>query len=121
MVIAGIVGIWGLAIAWRQGHTTRPVSRARQRPPSRWFWGGVGVASVAMLGQVVLGVGMTAFGSYAVGDQHVFYGLVIAFAFAFAYIYRSQLRRRPALSYGVFFLFVMGLGLRAITTLMLDF
>lgn len=109
VAIDGLVGVWGLALAWRQ------------RPPSRWFWAGVGVATIVTLGQVVLGVVMIASEEYPVGDQHVFYGLVIAFAFGFAYIYRAQLAMRPALSYGVFFLFVMGLGLRAITTLGLDF
>ncbi len=109
MVIDGMTGIWGVALAWLG------------RRPSRWFWAGVGVASFTTLGQVALGVVMTASGDFSVGDQHVFYGLVIAFAFAFAYIYRAQLRRRPALSYGVFFLFVMGLGLRAIATVGLDF
>jgi hypothetical protein len=109
VVIDGVVGVWGLALAWRQ------------RPPPAWFWVGVVIAGAVMLGQVALGAVMTASGDYRAGDQHVFYGLVIAFTFAFAYIYRIQLGRRPALSYGAFFLFVMGLGLRAITTLGLDF
>jgi hypothetical protein len=47
------------------------------------------------------------------GGLHLFYGVVIVFTLAIAYVYRSQLARRPALSYGVLLLFVMGLGLRA--------
>jgi hypothetical protein len=38
------------------------------------------------------------------------------FAFGFAYIFRSQFAERPALSYGLFFLFAMGLGIRGIQT-----
>jgi hypothetical protein len=50
------------------------------------------------------------------GNQHVFYGVVIAVTFAFAYIYRAQFRKRPALYYGLLLLFTMGLGIRGIMT-----
>lgn len=109
VVIAGLVGVWGLALAWRR------------LDPSRPFWVGIAIATIAMIGQVGLGVWLIVALEYEPGDQHVFYGLVIAFVLAFAYIYRIQLSRRPALFYGLLFLFVMGLGLRAITTLGLDF
>lgn len=106
---SAVVGVWGLVL-----------SRSR-RPPGRSFWAGVAVASVTMLGQVTVGVSLIASGSVSPGDQHVFYGIVIAFVFAFAYIYRAQLSRRPALYYGILFLFLMGLGLRNIATFGVDF
>ena len=85
---SAIVGVWGLILD------------RRRRDPPRPFWAGVAVASALMLAQVGLGVALTASRTLAPGDQHVFYGIVIAFVFAFAYIYRIQLARRPALAYG---------------------
>ncbi len=38
---------------------------------------------------------------------------MIAVTFSLAYLYRAQLARRPALAYGLLFLFVMVLGFRA--------
>lgn len=109
LVVDGLVGIWGLALA------------ARGRDPSRPFWAGVALATTVMLVQVGIGVWLIASGITRPGDQHVFYGIVIAFVFSFAYIYRSQMRRRPALAYGILFLFVMGLALRSITTVGVNF
>lgn len=105
----GLVGLWGTWLG------------IVHKPPRRAFWVGVGVGSALMLVEVALGVYLTSVSSVQAGDQHVFYGIVVAFVFAFAYIYRAQLSRRPALYYGLFFLFVMGLGLRAIVTFGHDF
>ncbi len=109
VVVDGLVGLWGtwLGIA--------------RKAPKRFFWVGVGIGSSLMLAEVGLGVYLSSVSSASAGDQHVFYGIVVAFVFAFAYIYRAQLARRPALYYGLFFLFVMGLGLRAIVTFGHDF
>lgn len=109
VAVTGLVGVWGVVLAWRG------------RNPGRWFWGGVAAATGVTLGQVGLGVYLIAGAGMVAGDQHVFYGITIAFAFAFAYIYRSQLSRSPALYYGALFLFVMGLCLRTITTSGMDF
>lgn len=105
----GTVGVWGVVLAWRG------------KEPGRWFWGGVAVATVFTLTQVGMGVYLIAAEGRVAGDQHVFYGIMIAFVFAFAYIYRIQLARSPALYYGALFLFVMGLCLRTITTWGVDF
>ncbi|CAN5889350.1 hypothetical protein BH23ACT5_BH23ACT5_20800 [soil metagenome] len=109
VAIAGLVGLWGVGLAWRH------------RAPGRAFGTAVAAASAVTVGQVVLGVYLIAALDFETGDQHVFYGLVIAFVLAFAYIYRAQLREHLALRYGLLFLFIMGLGLRAIATLQLDF
>lgn len=109
VVADGLVGLWGTWLG------------ILRRPPTRFFWGGVAVGSALMLAEVGVGVYLSSTSSVQAGDQHVFYGIVVAFVFAFAYIYRAQLARRPALYYGLFFLFVMGLGLRAIVTFGHDF
>ncbi len=107
VVINGVVGLWGLLIS------------RRDRVPRAYLWS-VGLSIVALLGQVVLGAYLLSRGSVP-GDQHTFYGVVIAVTFTFAYIYRAQFRRRPALYYGLLLLFTMGLGIRGIMTFGLDF
>lgn len=94
---------------------------ARRPVVPRVFYWAVGVAITVLLGQVVVGV--VAMSSVGVdpGDQHVFYGILVATTFAFTYIYRAQFRKRPALSYGLLLLFAMGLAIRGIMTLGLDF
>jgi len=74
----------------------------------------VGVAVSALVGQVVLGLLAMNLEGVDPGNQHVFYGVVIAFTLAFAYIYRAQFRKKPGLYYGLLMLFLMGLGLRGI-------
>ncbi|HEX2155101.1 MAG TPA: hypothetical protein VHL52_14140 [Acidimicrobiia bacterium] len=109
VALDALVGMWGVVLAWQD------------KTPARPFWIGVGTATVATLVQVAGGVYLIAAEGLTAGDQHVFYGIVIAFVFAFAYIYRAQLSRKPALYYGALLLFVMGLGLRTIATRGVDF
>ncbi len=107
VVLNGIVGLWGLLLSRRE-HVPKP------------FYWGVGIAMTALTGQALLGAWLLSRG-LAPGDQHTFYGVVIAVTFSFVYIYRVQFRRRPALSYGLLLLFTMGLGIRGIMTFGLDF
>jgi ABC-type spermidine/putrescine transport system permease subunit II len=100
--LAGIVGIWGLVIS-------------RRADPPRVFLQAVGFVIVALIAQIVLGVILYSAGTDP-GNQHVFYGVVIAVTFSLAYIYRSQFRKRPALYYGLLLLFCMGLAIRGILT-----
>lgn len=100
--ISGLVGLWGVVMA------------RRERIPRFFYWG-VGVAVVALLIQIVVGVFLYSQGTNP-GNQHVFYGVVVAVTFSFAYIYRAQFRKRPALYYGLLLLFTMGLGIRGIMT-----
>jgi drug/metabolite transporter (DMT)-like permease len=109
VVLNGLVGVWGLVI------------HRREKSPGRAFWVGVGAALAALVFQVALGVYLVAARDGRGGDQHVFYGIVIAFVLAFAYIYRAQLAHRPAFRYGLFLLFMMGLSWRAIATFGADF
>ena len=100
--VSGLVGLWGVLI--------------RRRPvPPRAFYYGVGLAIGGLLLQIVVGV-IVASGGVDPGNQHVFYGVVIAVTFTFAYIYRAQFRKRPAFYYGLLLLFAMGLSIRGILT-----
>lgn len=103
MSLAGVAGLAGLGLA------------VAKRMPSRPFWILAGSAMVAMIVQVLAGIVL-----YLQGDDpgsfHMFYGFLVLFSLAFSYMYRSQLAKRPALAWGLLLLFVMGLGLRAITT-----
>ncbi|MEX0864995.1 MAG: hypothetical protein WD269_09000 [Acidimicrobiia bacterium] len=101
--VSGVVGVWGV------------VMTRRQHLPKAFYWA-VGVAIIGMLAQVVLGVIAMSSENLDPGNQHVFYGVVIAVTFTFAYIYRAQFRKRPALYYGLLLLFAMGLGIRGIMT-----
>lgn len=100
IALNGLVGLWGVGLA------------IRSRFPGRAFGVGRTAAILAMLIQV--GAGFVLFQrGFRPASIHMFYGFVILFTFTFAYIYRAQLDRRPALSYGLLLLFVMGLGIRA--------
>lgn len=103
VIIMGVVGLWGVGLA------------VLRREPGRWYRSAAIVASIALLAQVGMGlwVYVDQDAEWA-GNQHVFYGIVILFTFSFAYIYRAQLAKRPALSYGLLGLFLMGLGIRGI-------
>lgn len=100
---SGAVGLWGILMA------------RRREVPKVFFWA-VGVAIAGLLAQVVLGLILMSTQDIDPGNQHVFYGVVIAVTFAFTYIYRAQFRKRPALYYGVLLVFAMGLAIRGITT-----
>lgn len=101
----GLVGLWGVGLA------------IMRRPPGRAFNRAVGAVIAAMTGQVVLGlVALNLATTQQPGSQHIFYGVLVLFTFAFAYIYRATLSRRPALYLGLLLLFVMGLGIRGIST-----
>ncbi|HSJ29474.1 MAG TPA: hypothetical protein VLB67_14800 [Acidimicrobiia bacterium] len=102
--ILGIVGLWGVALG------------VARRDPGRAFWIGAGFAFAVGVLQVAMGLIGFAVEERDPGNQHLFYGVVMMFAFSFAYMYRSQFSRRPALSYGLLFLFCMGLGIRGIMT-----
>ena len=103
VALCGAAGLWGILLA------------VLKRRPGRAFAYGAGIAIAAVLIQV--GAGLVLLGQgFSPGGFHVFYGMVILFTFSFAYVYRAQLGRRPALSWGLLLLFVMGLGIRAITT-----
>ena len=101
VVTCGIVGAWGL------------VTAIIKRDPPRAFSWARAMAIAVMLVQVGAGVYLYSNNVRPGNSFHVFYGVVIVITFTLAYLYRSTMARRPALTYGVLLLFVMGLGLRA--------
>ena len=101
VVSTGLVGVWGLVLA------------VMKRVPGRAFKTARALAIIAMLVQVSAGVYLYSNGVRPGNSFHVFYGVVIVITLTLAYLYRSTMARKPALTYGVLLLFVMGLGLRA--------
>lgn len=97
----GLVGLWGLLMALM-----------KRTPPQAFNWAR-GIAIAAILMQVGAGVYLYSNGIRPGNAFHVFYGVVIAVTLTLAYVYRSTMARKPALTYGILLLFVMGLGLRA--------
>jgi hypothetical protein len=106
IAVSGTVGLWGVI--------------GRNRVHGRAFGWAVGISIVALLVQVVSGVVMFSGGTHP-GNQHVFYGVVIAVTLSFVYIYRPQFRKRPMLYYGLVLLFSMGLAIRGIQTFGVNF
>lgn len=101
VLTTGLVGAWGLILA------------VMKREPSRWFGYARAVAIAAMLIQIGAGVLLYSNDLRPGNSFHIFYGVVIAVTLTLAYVYRSTMAKRPALTYGILLLFVMGLGLRA--------
>lgn len=105
----GLVGLFGAVLA------------GMRREPTRLFNVCLGIGLGAIFLQVVLGLYAFSVEDRQPGNIHVFYGVVVLFTLAFAYIYRAQLARRPAISYAVLALFLMGLAVRAIGNIGLSF
>jgi hypothetical protein len=101
VVSNGIVGAYGVAMA------------ALKRVPGRSFLVARAIAITAMLVQIGAGLVLWGRGQRPGNGFHVFYGVVIAVTLSIAYVYRPAMARKPALTYGLLLLFVMGLGLRA--------
>lgn len=101
VVSCGAVGLSGLVYA------------LMKREPHAWFPIARGIAIGTMLVQVGAGVYMYSNGFRPSNAFHVFYGVVIVITLTLAYLYRSTMAKRPALTYGIMLLFIMGLGLRA--------
>ena len=92
---------------------------AAHRLPSlrtRALWWFTVFVEAAVFVQVGLGVGMVAGQKLKAPKFHMFYGFVAIIAVGIMYSYRQYefLRVRLYLWYGLFGLFVMGLGIRAL-------
>ena len=105
IVSNGLVGLWALG------------AHRDERLRTPWLWRATAVAEIAIFIQVVLGVILIQGRKTDDFGFHVLYGFSAAFTVAIVYSYRNQLRDKVYLLYGCGGLFVMGLGLRAITTL----
>ena len=99
----GLVGVWALgAHRW-------PSLRHRA------LWWCTAVAEVAIAVQVVLGVATQSRTGIEAPEFHLFYGFVALIAVALIYSYRQQMADQRYLLYGFGGLFLMGLGIRAMT------
>lgn len=99
----GLAALWALA--------AHRFERVRHR--ALWWFTAAVQAWVSV--EIVLGVVLQNRTDTEPGDFHVFYSVVAAMAVGVLFGYRQQLRDRLYLLYGLGGLFVMGLGIRAMT------
>ena len=92
---------------------------SRRRPDAAFK----SMVSVCVVGAILqVGLGLVLFArDMEPGSIHMFYGFVILLTLTFVYIYRVQFERRPALYWGLALLFMMGLGLRGISSFRASF
>ena len=84
---------------------------------TRWLWWPTIVAEAMMLIQVLLGVLLVSVQDFKPQRFHMFYGFVAFISIGLLYSYRYVWRaaNRMELAYGLGGLFIMGLGIRALT------
>ena len=73
------------------------------------------VAESMLMVQVLIGTALVAGFDYEPPRIHMFYGFLVFVSVGLAYQYRDSMRGRLELLYGLVGLFLMGLGIRAIT------
>ncbi len=103
VISTGIAGLWALVSNY--------VPAVRKRP----LWWLVAVAQASMVVQVVLGVILLSGFDKEAHERHVFYGFLTLISIGIIYAYRQQMEHKLYLLYGLGTLFVMGLGIRAMT------
>ncbi len=103
VISTGIAGLWALASNY--------VPAVQKRP----LWWLVAVAQGSMVVQVLLGVILLSGLDKTAHERHVFYGFLTLIAIGIIYAYRQQMEHQLYLLYGLGTLFVMGLGIRAMT------
>lgn len=96
-------GLWALGAHWWPWLRTRAL------------WRFTAAVEAAIFVQVGFGVAMVAGQNRPAAQFHMFYGFVALVAVGIIYSYRQQLERWRYLLYGLGGLFLMGLGLRALT------
>jgi hypothetical protein len=84
---------------------------------TRWLWWPTIVAEAMMLVQVLLGVLLVSVQDFKPQRFHMFYGFVAFISIGLLYSYRYVWRaaNRMELAYGLGGIFIMGLGLRALS------
>ena len=103
VVSNGLVGLWALGASQIEALRVRAL----------WF--AIGIAEVVIGVQVFLGVAALDGRDTEPYEFHMFYGFVALLAVGLIYSYRTHLRAHIHLFYGLGSLFLMGLGLRAMT------
>ena len=107
LLYAIIMGVWGL---WRY---------ARKQGVDGSYWGALVVAEVLIVAQAGIGayLWLSGTGSLVGRSIHILYGVVSTLIIPAAFFFtRGDEQRRAMLIYGVAFLFMVGIVLRAMTT-----
>lgn len=102
-----IMAAWGL---WRF---------FRKQGVDSSYWGALVIAEILLVIQAVLGgyLWLSGTGNLAGRSIHILYGVASILVIPGVYLYtRGDAERRAMLLYGVFFLFLAGIVLRAMTT-----
>ncbi len=102
VIANGLTGAWVLAANWVEGVR------------SRAMWIAVHIAHAVVAIQVTLGALLVAGSDVDVDQTHMFYGFLTLLAVGLIIGYR-QLAQYRYLLYGLGGLFIMGLGIRAMT------
>jgi len=99
----GAAGVWAMAANWLESLRSR----------SLWIF--TAAAEATILVQVILGVVAMTGDDLEVEQFHMFYGFIALVSVGLIYSYRHQLAEWRYLLYGGGGLFLMGLGIRAMT------
>ena len=102
-----ILALWGI---WRY---------LRKQGMDSGYWGALVIAEILYILQATLGafLWISRIGNLTGHAIHILYGLVSMLVLPSVFVYtHGDDRRRASLIYGLFFLFLIGIILRAITT-----
>jgi hypothetical protein len=99
-----LVGVWGLFLAFRRAEL------------SAGYRGALVIGVVLAVMQAVIGIVLFLGGGRPRDDLHYLYGLSLIVALPLVQQYLANRRWSKVLVYGLASLFMMGLGIRAITT-----
>jgi uncharacterized membrane protein len=98
------LGLWGLVLA------------LARRPFDSAYRGALIIGIILGVAQAIVGVTLVLGGRQPRDDLHYLYGLSVIVALPLVHQYVSNRRWSRVLTYGLASLFIMGLGIRAITT-----
>jgi hypothetical protein len=100
-----LIGVWGIFEFMRGGEMGGSIG------------GAFVIGQVLVTVQVLLGVVMVIFGTYATDSVHYLYGIsaIISLPFAWSYM-RSRHPRQALLVYSLLALFIFGLAIRGVIT-----
>lgn len=105
LLFMSVAGLWGL------------ISYVLRRGVSSSYWGILAIGELLILAQVAAGAVLWLNGDRPARGIHLLYGVVAAIALPGYYAYsKGEDDRRRALNYGLFCLFVVAIGFRAVTT-----
>jgi hypothetical protein len=104
VLYCALVGVWGLVLGLRKA------------PLDGTFRGALFLAGGLGLAQALVGLGLVLGGLRPRDDLHYLYGLSVIITLPLVAQYLANRRVRATLIYGFACLFMMGLGIRGITT-----